>query len=240
MSMIGKIEHVEVITSVRDPEAGARDRHGTVHDADRKLAIQRHGRSLREDPQARLRARQPAVPTRPACFASPTGCFEHHNAVTRTRRWATGRGASSGNNSWERRGQTRSALCIDRMNAQCPQMRSGHGRSRRRRWRPASALTRAQRWTNRKNHSLSGYSGQLREGTTGLGVQQSIQQCRWRRHPSSALSPPLYDGGHYRKRASAVLKTTIDIWSYALHFRRGWALAGEGSWWHSFGTSHTP
>src|SRR5215472_2884492 len=49
------------------------------------------------------------------------------------------------------------------MGAQGPRMRSGQGRSRRRRWRAAPALTRAQPWTNPKNHSLSGYSGAITE-----------------------------------------------------------------------------
>src|SRR5215472_11929589 len=53
----------------------------------------------------------------------------------------------------------RSARSVDGMRAQRPPRRSGQGRSRRRRWRAAPALTRAPPWTTPNNYSLSGYSG---------------------------------------------------------------------------------
>jgi hypothetical protein len=58
------------------------------------------------------------------------------------------------------RTEARSALRVDRMTAPCPRMRSGQARQpRAARRREASGLTRAQPWTNRNSHSLSGYSG---------------------------------------------------------------------------------
>src|SRR5690349_16584730 len=50
-------------------------------------------------------------------------------------------------------------LCVERMNAQRLWMRSGQGRSRRRRWRAAPASTRVQPWTTLNNYSLSGLLG---------------------------------------------------------------------------------
>src|SRR6476660_8710814 len=52
------------------------------------------------------------------------------------------------------------------MKAQRPRRRSGQGRSRRRRWRAAPALTRAQPWTTANDYSLSGLSG----ATTQIGI----------------------------------------------------------------------
>jgi hypothetical protein len=98
-------------------------------------------------------------PTRPACCVSSTLGSSITIACIRTKRWATVRRESSGESSWERRPRTRSALCVDRMTARRPRRRAGQGRSRRRRWRAAPALTRAQPWTTPNNHSLSGYSG---------------------------------------------------------------------------------
>ena len=45
----------------RGPGAGARDRPGAVHDADRKPTVQRHGRGFRKDAQTRLRTDQSAT-----------------------------------------------------------------------------------------------------------------------------------------------------------------------------------
>jgi hypothetical protein len=85
--------------------------------------------------------------------------FEHYTKCIRTKRWATARRASSGNRRLRKRSSKRSALCVDRMTAQRPRRRSGQGRSRRRRWRAATALTRAPPWTTPNNYSLSGHSG---------------------------------------------------------------------------------
>jgi hypothetical protein len=121
----------------------------------------------------------------------------------RTRRWATAHRASSENSSWNRRPRTRSALCVDPMNALCPRMRSGQGRSRRRRWRAAPALTRAEPWTNRNNHSLSGYSGQLHSAQCTEGAPQGVRAARQR----PAASFRYYDNGD-RTVALPDLQTT--------------------------------
>jgi hypothetical protein len=75
---------------------------------------------------------------------------------------------------------------------------AGQGRSRRRRWRAAPDLTRAQPWTNRRNQSLFGYSGATtavykRHRTTtpftaALTVLKGtsvIRHCTQRRHCES-------------------------------------------------------
>src|SRR5204862_705321 len=55
-----------------------------------------------------------------------------------------------------------------------PRRRAGQGRSRRRRWRAAPALTRAQPWTTPNNYSLSGYSG-----ATTVPAKQSKRGRLW-------------------------------------------------------------
>jgi len=92
----------------------------------------------------------------PADHLLKTGFLE---VSTRTKRWATARPASSGTKSWRKRPRRRSALRVECMNAQRPWMRSGQGRSLRRRWRVAPALTRAQPRTTPNTYSLSDYSG---------------------------------------------------------------------------------
>jgi hypothetical protein len=67
------------------------------------------------------------------------GWFEHYNTVHPHKALGYCSRASSENSSWNRRPRTRSALCVDPMNVLCPRMRSGQGRSRRRRWRAAPA-----------------------------------------------------------------------------------------------------
>jgi putative transposase len=71
-------------TAPRHTGAGPRDRAGAAHDADREPAVERHGRGLRQNLQAGLRARQCspqcgecAAPARPfvralqSCFILP-------------------------------------------------------------------------------------------------------------------------------------------------------------------------
>ena len=86
--------------------------------------------------------------------------FEHYNNIHPHKALGYRSRASSESSWWRRRPRTRSALSVDRMKAQCPRLRSGQGRQpRTTRWRAAPALTRAQPWTTRNNHSLSGDSG---------------------------------------------------------------------------------
>src|ERR1700756_5482265 len=97
---------------------------------------------------------------RQLCFTSLMAGLSITIRFTRTRPRTTARRASLGDISWRARPRTRSALSVDRMAAQCPRMRSGQARQPRpARRRAASGLTRAQPWTNRKNQTLSDYSG---------------------------------------------------------------------------------
>jgi hypothetical protein len=90
--------------------------------------------------------------TRPACCASLILGSSIITACIRTKRWATAPRVSSGSRSLRKRPRTRSARFVDRMTAQRPRKRSGQGRSRRRRWRVATALTRALPWTTPNNN----------------------------------------------------------------------------------------
>src|SRR5215831_13235631 len=66
------------------------------------------------------------------------------------------------------------------MTAQCPRMRSGQARQpRAARRREASGLTRAQPWTNRKNHSLSGYLGATTATSVPTDSGSVSRNCNW-------------------------------------------------------------
>jgi hypothetical protein len=125
---------------------------------------------------------------RQLCFTSLMAGLSITIRFTRTRPWTTARRASLGDISWKARPRTRSALGVDRMAAQCPRMRSGQARQPRpARRRAASGLTRAQPWTNRKNQTLSDYSGATTaahsRGSARLrrngGRTQRAQTPRW-------------------------------------------------------------
>src|SRR5262249_13572360 len=131
---------------------------------------------------------------------------------TRTRRWSTARRASSSANTVGAvRRPNECTMSADAIGSRAkpPQAVA-----------PSASLDRPERsgGPTVRTTPCPVIQGNYAKGLLGWVSNNRSQQCRWRRHPSSALSPPLYDGGHYRKRASGVLKTTIDIWSHALHF----------------------
>jgi hypothetical protein len=139
----------------RDPQAGPRNRPDAVQRRRSNGMAEAFVKTFKRD-----YARQPATRCRQrVARARLLVRALRHGASAQGARLPLDR-ASSGSSSWKRRPRTRSALGVDRMKAQCPRMRSGQARQpRAARRRAASGLTRAQPWTNRKNHSLSGYSG---------------------------------------------------------------------------------
>ena len=115
MSMTGNIERIEVITSV-----------------------QRRRRWSAEE-KARI-VQETYVPGMSVSLVARQHRIAPNQVFTWRRLYAEGALSADGAGEEVR---TRSARGVDRMMAQRPRRRSGQGRSRRRRWRGAPALTRA-------------------------------------------------------------------------------------------------